>query len=436
MAENRQHFRFPRIKIQNETGITKYRAVEIIENYINTEAHFDEFYDDESLIIDYIDTEGQPCSSTIIVLKGVDENDNPAAMVKLQLNSDDTIPIVETPDEPKDTEAIWLSDFEDNSGYTYDEEKVLLKEQVKNLIDRNKELEDRILRLEYILTGEYTENGEYVGGGVIAGGDILTNSVKYELQNRYETEKPSRGIDRNYAKDDTAITRYDIYLGDASLFDYVNTDLYCKVYYHLKPRFFNQANEEVKNVDADGNELIKVTFRISEGNEYVSALTDDHVLIVSKKGNITLTTDISNTHGNPINDTKLQFNLKFDEVEKPYYETYLEPNVKHVLTKTVETKKLLDEQSNFLCVGEQVWCNENNTLYIKVKASNGNIILFPIGGVSQPTGDTKTTEFSVENGVLNIKTNDDTIVVDPTGYLVLNNFTVDENGILILTDKN
>ena len=59
MAENRQHFRFPRIKIQNETGITKYRAVEIIENYINTEAHFDEFYDDESLIIDYIDTEGQ-----------------------------------------------------------------------------------------------------------------------------------------------------------------------------------------------------------------------------------------------------------------------------------------------------------------------------------------------------------------------------------------
>ena len=71
-----------------------------------------------------------------------------------------------------------------------------------------------------------------------------------------------------------------------------------------------------------------------------------------------------------------------------------------------------------------------------MKASNGNIILFPIGGVSQPTGDTKTTEFSVENGVLNIKTNDDTIVVDPTGYLVLNNFTVDENGILILDNKN
>ena len=433
MAENIQHFRFPHIKIQSETGITKSRAVQLLEEYINTEAHFNEFYDEETLTIDYIAEGGQRGSSTVTVLKGVDENDNPAAIVKAQLNSDETIPVIEAAEEPSDTEKIWLSDYGDESGVTYDEEKARLKEQVKNLIDKNRTLEERILRLEYILTGEYTENGDYVGGGVIAGGDILTNSVKYELQNRYGTEKPDNAVDKNYAKDDTAITKYDIYLGDASLFDYVSAKLYCGVRYYLKPRFFNQADEEVRNVDENGDEVLKVKLSVTDNDGIVSALTEDGVLIVSKKGNIDLIANIDDLKGNPVKTAKLIFNLSFDGAQKPDYETYLEPNVKHILTKTVETKKLLDEQSDFLCVGEQVWCTEENRLYIKIKAKSGNVVLLPIGGVTESAVSTK---FSYDNGMLNIETTDSSIRVDSDGYLILDDCRVDENGILILDNKN
>ena len=96
-------------------------------------------------------------------------------------------------------------------------------------------------------------------------------------------------------------------------------------------------------------------------------------------------------------------------------------------------KKLLDEQSNFLCVGEQVWCTEENKLYIKIKAKSGNIVLLPIGGVTESAVSTK---FSYDNGMLNIETTDGSIRVDSDGYLVLDNCKVDENGILILDNKN
>lgn len=438
MAENRKHIRFPRISF-NETGITKNLAIEKLEDYINT--HLDDFYDDESLIMDYVDADGHPCSSTVIVLKGVDENNRDSAIVKIQANSDEiinTIPIEESDEAPEDKEKIWLSDYVDESGYTYDEEKVLLQEQVRNLLKKNKELEDRILRLEYILTGEYTSGGTYVGGGVIAGGDMLTNSVKYILENENKAEKPENAIGRNYAKDDTAITKYDIYLGDAPLFDYVNASLYCGVKYFLKPRFFNQGNEEVKNED------IVIKYTIPSGKDYFTSeelelLYNKGILKVSKKGNISIVANISDTKDNPIETTRLEFALKFETNEKPDYETYSEPNVKHVLTKTVESEDLLKENTNYLCIGEQVWCIGNNTLYIKAKASNGNIRLFPISGngsiVDPDTGMTESTIFTIADENLEIETTDKSIIVDDEGYLILNGSYVDENGIIILEDK-
>lgn len=425
-----RHIRFPRIKIQ-ETGITKTAALKKVEEYVNN--NLDNFYDDESIIIDYTDVNGDACASSAIILKGLDEDNKPTAIVKGQLNNDDTLNIIESETEPSDIEAIWL-DISD-PGST-DDEKTRLKEQVEDLLQKNKELEERILRLEYILTGEYTSKGEYVGGGVVAGGDMLTNSVKYAYENSTESLKPENAVEYGYATDDTAITTFDIYLGNASLNDYLNTALYCGVEYSLKTKFFNQASEEVKNEDG-----IVVDFSISSGSDYLSdddieKFKTNHVLKVSKAGNVTIKATISDDKGHEIKTRSIDFPLKFEITEKPDYEIYIEPNVKHVLIKTVETEELLKENSDYLCVGEQVWCIGNNTLYIKAKAANGNIVLFPLNSDSGKIDtDSGSTTISVTEGDMEIITDDATITVDDEGYLVLNGYNVDENGMLILTDK-
>lgn len=426
-----RHIRFPQVKFKS-TGITKTDAVEKLTEYVNQ--NLNSFYDNEMVAIEYFDGNNLPCTSTAIIVKGLDEHNNPAAIIKIQLNSDETIPIVETESsaETPDTSVIWLTD----DGTSPDMEKVLLKEQVGSLSKKNKELEERIQRLEYILTGEYDKDSGYTGGGVIAGGDIL-NSVKYELENRYETEKPADARSSNYAKDDFTVTHFDVYLGDAPLTDYESSGatLFCNVDYYLKVKLFNQADEEVENKDEDGNQRYTITYSITANQESadIDKITKG-ILHANIQGSITVSVNVETIQ-------KIPFTIKFSKNEKPEYATYIEPNVKHVLIKTVETEELLRANQNYLCAPEMVWCIGTNSLYIRAKAANGNIALFKLFGngatPSEPTGSTETTTFTLEDsGILNIQTTDtDNIYIDGNGYLVLNGYNVDDNGVLILTDK-
>ena len=159
------------------------------------------------------------------------------------------------------------------------------------------------------------------------------------------------------------------------------------------------------------------------------ATINEHVLLAENEGTAIIHAKL--LYNNNEVDNKV-YNIMFLNNAKPDYETYGEPNVHHLLVKTAKTYEELLNNFNYLCVNELCWCIENNSLYIKIKASNGSLVLFKINGDS--ASEIPIT-FKYNDGYVEIDDNNKELVyVDSDGYINILPSTIDEDGYIILND--
>ncbi len=399
-----------------QTHQNKDEAILLVEQYVNE--HIAEFKDGEEITIEHKDAQGEQMYSTAIIKKSGN-----TAKVYASVESNETLRIVESEEEPKDRGVLWLTEDEspeEESGNTRN-----LKEEIDSLKLTIKKLQEIINRHDYALSS------------TIAGGDIITNSEKYELENMAEPEAPEGVEGDTYAETDTVVTSFDLYIGKSTLGVY--NKLYKGQKYYLKLKMFNNASEVVR----EAGETLTIECTPSE----IATVDSNRVLYATTAGTIQIVATLYTKEGERLRNV---YPLTVEYNEEPDYKTYSEPNVKHFVLKTVENTTILRENSDYLCINEPVWCISENALYIKAKTSNGLIRLFKISGgggsidpidpdTGSTSGDTTAvtseTIFLVDDSGLTMTSTDvNAIYVDENGILNINVGTVDSNGILILND--
>lgn len=393
---DKKYIQLPRF----QTHRTKSDAISLVERHINV--NIAEFFDGEEIVIEYISPEGNQMYSTAVI-----KINDGIAKLFVSIEESETLKIVETEEEPQDKDVIWLTDKLDDD--EEDVETMNLRAEVSLLKSELQKIKNLVNRHDYALSS------------TIAGGDIVTNSEKYDLENMTDPEQPSDAVSyEEYATDDLVVTSFDLFIGNSTLGVY--NKLYKGQKYFLKLRMFNAGKEQVKWT----TETLTIECTPSE----IATVSDANVLLATKAGNIQVVATLTTTDGKRIR------NIYPAEVfynEEPDYETYSEPNVRHVILKTAENPTILAQNSDYLCINEPIWCISECALYVKAKAPNGQIKLYKIsgdGGTIDPdtgtTGDTTSvtieTKFTVEeDGTLSVTSNDESaIYVDENGILVIN----------------
>lgn len=397
MGNNRKYLRLPRIDSIFET---KEIAMNTVQDYvINNVSHF---LDGESIVVRFKNENGKILSAHVII--NIDDKGD--VSLSFNLNSEETIKIVETKEEPTDLDSLWLSE-DTQSEENKDEVIFGLRQRIETLEKTISSLSKLIDKHEYALTH------------TISGGDFLTNSVKYDLENSVETQKPSAAkYGEVYSKTDIIVTNFKLFIGYTDLHDFAKSNLHTKQYYYIKPEFFNAAGELIDPNDVNYT-LISNNSKILE-TRFVEA-SKKWYLYGLKKDNAIVTCKIVNEDETELTDDYI---LMLESESEPY--TY-EPNVKHVLMKTAETFDILSANTKYLLLNEFVWCKGNNSLYFKAEDSTGAINLFKING-GGGTPDPDTPDIPVEPDT----------PVEPdeptTGTTPDINVNINKEGVLELTD--
>ena len=439
----RKYIKLPRIDGVFES---KQDAIDSISSFISQ--NIVDFNDGEELLVRFKDNDNTIISTNVVV----NINDNEVTL-SFSLDSDETIRIVEG-EEPNDKNALWLSDDTDPrevSIFTLQKEVELLKKTISDL-------KTLIHKHEYAFTH------------TLSGGDFLTNSLKNELSNRDEQEKPIDSvINEDYATEDLNIVRFELFIANTNLEYYTTSGkLYIKQFYYLKPKFYNISDQLIKPDSG-------VTLDIETKNPDIAIAeyydrSKKWYLYGNKSGATDVTATVTLPDGNILNK---EYTLVFKYNQEIDYEEYYEPNVKHILVKTADNFDLLSANTDYLLLNELVWCIGDNSLYFKAQSSTGAIGLFKIngGGVTptptppSPTGTTISFEIA-DNGILDIEdksTNKqisiteegilelvgtfdgDTLILNNSGEskgeikiegddLVITNVTVSEDGIIDFGD--
>jgi hypothetical protein len=139
MAEHR-YIKLPNIKTVFES---KAQAIERTVRYI--QEHIDTFHDGESLLIRFHDGDvGKVISANVFV--NIDEQQH--VSLSFGLDSDETIRVIETENEPQDKDALWLTDEIDDKDVTI----TTLENEIKALRSTLRSLTYLIEKHEYALT--------------------------------------------------------------------------------------------------------------------------------------------------------------------------------------------------------------------------------------------------------------------------------------------
>lgn len=414
---NKKYIQLPLFK----TNLVKSSAVMALREYV--QENIESFFNGEEIGVSYIGPDGAEMYSTAIV-----KIENGSAEIYVSIEENESLRIVETEEEPKDKEVLWLtndSDGEDSSSASN------LREELSSLKETLKSLKAVVERHDYALSS------------TIAGGDIILNSEKYAMENDTETEQPQDATDyTEYAESDFVVDSFEVYIADSPLtrFSGADSSLYINQNYFLKFKLYNAGKEQIKN---DGS----FAMTVNHGSD-VEYLSDKQVLIGLQSGFTTIYATVTNGSDVTIENT---YPLSFEYNEKPGYETYVEPNVKHFILKSVKNLQILKDNFNYLCVNEPIWCISECALYVKGEMADGSVALFKISGGSggddpivpdpdtgSTSGDTAVTSETIytidNNDNLTIISTNNAVYVDEYGILNINTGYVDQNGILVLND--
>jgi len=402
MENKKKLIQLPRYRI----NLTKRAAINAMEEYINS--HLTEFTDGEEITLRYLDNDGVSlCSVNAIVDVAAD---NSYGSLSVELGEYDTVKIVDSEEAPEH-DSLWLTDWDETSPSSD------LKSEVK------------LLKLQLQAMQEMLNKHDYALSNTLAGGDIIVNSEKYDLENKYEPEQPEDSkYEPSYDTGDTTIVSYDLYIAETPLSAYTTEDahLYRKQNYYLRLRTFNIAGHEV---DPSGSTLSMI---ITPSD---IATLNGNIMYASKSGDTTFVSKLITVEGATLMHN---YALRFEQNEKPDYETYEEPNVHHILIKKADTKEILEQNAKYLLDCEFCWCIDENALYLKAKAKNGTTQLFKINGQGSiiPTGETVISYTINENGVLEIlDEKGEDVYIDENGILNLVG-SISDDGILTLNNTS
>lgn len=392
---------FPRYYINK----LKHEAIETMTSYIN--GNLNEFVDGEEITLRYRGNNGSICSVNAIV----DIVDGTASL-SCEIGEIDTLKIVESggTEGIADKNSLWLSDnWDDEAGEAYPASD--LKSTVRAMVAELKTVKEELALCKEALTN------------TLGGGDVYLNSTKYELENKYESEKPE-DAPNPYTTGDTEIYSWDVYIGPSKLSEFNQGGLYQEQRYYPKVRAFNSAGEEIEITTA-------ITVELSCGGGSATVSFTGNTLYAMTSGDSNFQAMIVDAE-HAFSESKTYL-IEFEKNERPAYQQY---NVKHLIVKSCEGFDYMMEHSDYLLVGEFCWCIKEQELYLKENAANGTIQFFKINGQGSvtPTGETEEITYSVsENGILNANATKGSVFVDENGIL---NFIgqVDENYVLILND--
>lgn len=396
MSIGKKYIQLP--KFQTHQG--KKETISLVEKHINE--NLSNFKDGEEISIEYKGQDGGQMYSTAVI-----KITDGIAKLFVSIEDSETLKIVDTVGEPKDKNALWVTDF------SVDDQPSNIYEAFMSLSSEYKKLKEIVERHDYALAN------------TLAGGDILLNAQKYDIENEHEQEKPEDAeYDDDYATGDTTIVSYDFYVGGTSLRKFSNdtTMLYVEQKYYLDLRLYNRAGERVRETDE-----VTVKFKHSENVE----INERRFLLSHITGYTSIDTEVR-VNGELIDAEPYYVN--FSGEQEPDYKPYSEPNVHHMLIKQADTYEILMDNLNYLLVNELCWCSGDNQLYMKAKAKDGTIQLFVIGsgeGKDFPddsgstSGDTTAVTYDT-----NFIVSGNTLFVESTNPDSSKAVFVDENGIL------
>lgn len=388
-----------------QTNSLKETAINLVKDYVSR--NVSEYVNGEEILIEYLTEDGNSAvTSAILVIN------NNIANVYATVSDKDTLKIVETEEEPEDKNVLWLTDLTsgDTSGETSN-----LREEVKLLKSMVRMLQGLVNKHEYALNN------------TLAGGDIIANAEKFDLENKYQKEKPEDATDPiEWATEDFVITSFETFIANSPITEFIGEPgLYRHQKYPLNYKFYNIEGERVPDSYAT----------VTAVAEPVTIATITHnILYALTSGSCDIHISVDSESGETI--TEHYFGVLFEYNEGPDYPDYEEPNVHHQLIKGAESVEIMMQNSSYLLVGEFCWCIKENTLYLKEKASNGTIQLFKINGTGSiiPTGET-ISYYVDDEGIFNAESSEGSIYVDENGILNLVG-EVDENGIFIANSSS
>ena len=383
-----------------------------------------DYEDGEEILLRYYDTDGKVVSFNAVV--NVRENE---VYLSTDLNDSDTVRIVDSETEPEDKDVLWLTEQADYDASQIRDDVASLRKQVRILTDL-------LLKHDYALTH------------VLQGGDFITNSIKYRMENESEKEQPDDSEDyTEYSETDTAVTDFDLYIGNTPLTYYSGVEDGARLYYgkkyYLNVRLFNISGERVNSFGV---------LKLIPEEDFL--WTSENLIYASESKPCTLHANLT-VDGTKISKTYV---INFAYNEEPAYDLYTEPNSPHITVKQADTYEQLSSNSDYLCINEFVWCKEKNTLYLKATSSNGQVALFTINGgssseiITGTTGDdtgstidtgttTGSTSVAGVTYIVNDKnelvaaSTDGSIKVDDNGILNLVAYYDEETGMLIFQNR-
>lgn len=267
--------------------------------------------------------------------------------------------IITSKTPPTDTEAIWIDDSESDSpgGGTSS-----VEEDLKALKNAFLALTSVVNRHEYAFSHTMNSGDIYnsAGGAMMAAAkDELTYYDNIDFS-------PSGSTTGGTATD------FDLYIQNTNLSQYdsetssmqlnIKQPYYFRVVTVPEDSVFDKINVSVEG--GDGTVLVKYGDSIG-----VRAGKADVSKVVARM-------TPSSGAGEIVKTYYLTFNIN----KEPNYPENSEPNVKHLIIKSVATYEELKNNIGYLCFNELIWCESNNGLYILAKTSNGSTKLVKING--------------------------------------------------------
>ncbi len=269
--------------------------------------------------------------------------------------------IIDSPTPPNDKDAIWI-----DSSHEEDENYNPIQDDVRSLKKAFAELLKVVNRHEYAFTHSMNSGDIYNS----AKGDMMAMATP-ELT-YYDTENVVlEGVVSGETSGITA-SGFNLYIQGTNLSDYTETPMTT----YIKQPYWIRVVTEPKNAH-----YLSIDLSVSntEGCDTKLVKKGDSVgLEATVSGSTSLTAKMTPEIGaEPIVKT---YRFSFLTNKEPDYPSNREPNVKHLIIKSVATYKELADNIGYLCMNELIWCEGNSGLYMLGKTSGGDIRLFKLNG--------------------------------------------------------
>ena len=360
--------------------------------------------DGEPFLVRYYDKDGSVKS--LLVTAYVDGENR-----SFTLASDGTngkAEIVESETEPEDKSVLWLQPqvTQDAKNDLVNDEAVSFSD-IRSLYAAVAELTKVVNRHEYafahVMDSGTIENSERLGemSGATAQKPDLINGTEPKVVVHYNNSGMVTAVINHYV---SSTVESGLTIDQESGW----TENFVESYYDTdKPYMWNYKTFNIKNGLPINSEPTLISV-FDSGSTDVTSITDYYYATEQEDGSTPektselWKTDIPSpfTTGETYLWSYTICNFEYTNQVKPAYDEYQTPNLKHLLIKSAETEKQIQEHIKDILVHEMIFCEANNGLYMKTRKGK----LVRLNGTSTINNDNKDPDNDKEEIMEEIKT--------------------------------